>query len=90
MNAPKKIWVYPYNMESSDNDWVSIEPVLDGDVPYIRADLVDGLMDELKKAAYVFRVYQAHHEAKGDMTKAEANGAYAKAIEDALKAMEEE
>jgi hypothetical protein len=48
MNAPKKIWVYPYNMESSDNDWVSTEPVLDGDVPYIRADLVDGLVIALK------------------------------------------
>lgn len=46
--APKKIWVYPHNMESSDNDWVSTEPVLDGDVPYIRADLVDALVEALE------------------------------------------
>lgn len=37
--APKKIWV--------DEPDVFIKPVMDDDVPYIRADLVAGLVEAL-------------------------------------------
>jgi hypothetical protein len=39
--APKKIWV--------DEPDVFIKPVMDDDVAYIRADLVDGLVDVLQE-----------------------------------------
>jgi hypothetical protein len=39
MNAPKKIWV--------DEPDVFIKPIVDTDTPYIRADLVDELVEAL-------------------------------------------
>jgi hypothetical protein len=39
MNAPKKIWV--------DEPDVFIKPSMDSDIPYIRADLVDELVEAL-------------------------------------------
>jgi hypothetical protein len=44
MNAPKKIWVYPDLFEE-----VSLIKCMDYDVPYIRADLVDGLVAALEE-----------------------------------------
>jgi hypothetical protein len=46
MNAPKKIWVWEYAAEQLDNKNPDST-----DVPYIRADLVDGLAQALR--AYV-------------------------------------
>jgi hypothetical protein len=83
MNAPKKIWVDEL-FEAHE------EPILSNDIPYIRADLVDGLVEALNTAKDVFRVYQAHHEAKGDEKKAERNRFYAEQMEAALAKLEGE
>ena len=48
MNAPKKVWVDP---ENRPLEWWGEEYKDGGDVPYIRADLVDELVKALK--AYV-------------------------------------
>ena len=82
MNAPKKIWV--------DEPDVFIKSVTHDDVLYIREDIVYELAEALSTAKYIFRVYQAHHEAKGDEKKAEANKGYAEQMEAALKLLEEE
>jgi len=42
MNAPKKIWMDAYSAKYDWNETSSSE-----DIPYIRADLVDGLVDLL-------------------------------------------
>lgn len=83
MNAPKNYWV---NVSREG----SVERSSEYETLYIRADLVDGLVEALSTANDVFRVYQAHHEAKGDMTKAEANKGYAEQMEAALAKLEEE
>ena len=83
--APKKIWVWDYAADQMVN-----ENPDSTDVPYIRADLVDGLTNAVEEAREVFRVYQAHHENKGDEKKAERNKFYADQMEAALKALEEE
>jgi hypothetical protein len=84
MNAPKKIWY--------DDQECSAGPVQfnSDEMKYVRADLVDGLVEALEVAAYVFRVYQAHHEYKTHNEKAERNKSYAEQMEAALKAVEEE
>jgi hypothetical protein len=83
MNAPKKIWVWGYAADQMVNDNPDST-----DIPYIRADLVDGLVKAVETAREVFQVYQAHHEYKGDEKKAERNKFYAEQMEAALKALE--
>jgi hypothetical protein len=85
MNAPKKIFV-PYAYAHA---W-AMTTKAEGDVKYVRADLVNELAKALFIALNVFRVYQAHHEAKGDEKKAEANKGYAEQMEAALAKLEEE
>jgi hypothetical protein len=84
MNAPKKIWWTP------DEELAGVGKHGDDDVPYVRADLVDGLANAVEAAREVFRVYQTHHENKGDEKKAERNKFYAEQMEAALKSLEEE
>jgi CCR4-NOT transcriptional regulation complex NOT5 subunit len=81
-DAPKILW---YN----DQD-CSAGPVQfgDGEVKYVRADLIDGVANAVETAREVFRVYQAHHEHKGDEKKAERNKFYAEQMEAALKNLE--
>lgn len=45
--APKKIWVDPDYLQD-ENDCVSTVKVLHRDVEYIRADLVNGLVEALE------------------------------------------
>lgn len=85
MESPKKIWV--------DDKWEAHPrgPLIATDyvTPYIRADLVNGLVKAVETAREVFQVYQAHHENKGDEKKAERNKFYADQMEAALKDLEE-
>ena len=50
-NAPKSLWIDPDYIED-ETDCVSRMKVLDRDVKYIRADLVDGLVEALEKGDY--------------------------------------
>lgn len=43
MNAPKRIWV--------DEPDAFIKPIVDTDTPYIRADIVDELVEALERLA---------------------------------------
>jgi len=45
MNAPKKIWM------DVDRHWKSYINGYPDDIPYIRADLVDGLVEALEQLA---------------------------------------
>jgi hypothetical protein len=49
--APKKIWIDPDYLQD-ETDCVSTVKVLHRDVEYIRADLVDGLVEALKLSAF--------------------------------------
>lgn len=80
--APKKIWILP-NGRPTDMPIPSHGPC------YIRADIVEEMRDKLITASQVFRAYQAHHEAKGDMDKAERNKEYAWQMEVTLQMLEE-
>ena len=42
MEAPKKIWL------AEDDSFAEFQYQFDGDIPYIRADLVDGLVEALE------------------------------------------
>jgi hypothetical protein len=89
MNAPKKIWKeHSHKVHAKNTDFV-IETQKFEPTQYIRADLVDGLVEALNTAKDVFRVYQAHHEAKGDEKKSERNRFYAEQMEAALAKLEE-
>ena len=85
--APKKIWA-----EQEFRDW-AVDPLdyASGTelTQYIRADIVEEMRDKLITASQVFRAYQAHHEAKGDMGKAERNKEYAWQMEVTLQMLEE-
>jgi hypothetical protein len=87
MSALKKIWVE--HEEGCQPTVMSNEHQGTG-TQYIRADLVEDMRVSLSVASDVFRVYQAHHEYKGDEKKAERNKFYAEQMEAALKALEEE
>jgi hypothetical protein len=82
MEAPKKIWL------SKHMDWDDVEKQSEEDIAYFCEDVVLGLVEALEVAAYVFRVYQAHHEYKTHNEKAERNKSYAEQMEAALKALE--
>jgi hypothetical protein len=84
MKAPKKVWL------SKHMDWDDVEKQSEEDIAYVREDVVLGLVKALEVAAYVFRVYEAHHEYKKHQEKAERNKSYAEQMESALKALEEE
>lgn len=60
------------------------------DTPYIRADIVHELAKSLFIARNAFRSYQAHHEHKGDMDKAERNKGYAEQMEASLKLLDQD
>lgn len=49
--APKKVWVLPEGVNRGVN-YVTSEKMVDEDVLYIRADLVDGLVNALEKGDY--------------------------------------
>ena len=53
MNAPKKTWIDDYGT-------VSLEKTVPSDVLYIRADLVDGLVEAVEK---VLRISDRNHDA---------------------------
>ena len=55
MNAPKKIWVWDYAADQMVN-----ENPDSTDVQYIRADLVDGLVEAVEK---VLRISDRNHDA---------------------------
>ena len=85
--APKKIW---WRMDGPLIGWAELEENSHpDDIPYIRADIVEEMRDKLITASQVFRAYQAHHEAKGDMDKAERNKEYAWQMEVTLQMLEE-
>jgi hypothetical protein len=48
MNAPKKIWM------AKDDAFDEYTHQFDGDIPYIRADLVDGLVEALSQITDVY------------------------------------
>jgi len=76
-NAPKSLWVDPDYIED-ETDCVSRMKVLDRDVEYIRADLVDGLVEGLEMCV-------KHLDADGNLwSKEEQTMALA-----ALKALED-
>ena len=52
MDAPKKIWV-PYTYAKA---WAAEKPLKADDIPYIRADLVDGLVEALEAMCEEFRL----------------------------------
>jgi len=73
MEAPKKIWL------AEDDSFAEFLYQFDGDIPYIRADLVKGLVEALKMCV-------KHLDADGNLwSKEEQTMALA-----ALKALEEE
>jgi len=53
--TPKKIWVSEYVLERH-----ALEHELNGDTQYIRADLVDGLVEAVEK---VLRISDRNHDA---------------------------
>jgi len=70
-NAPKKIWVDELFKAQE-------EKILANDIPYIRADLVDGLVEALKLSAFhMHKITTARGKADYSVVRA------------ALKAMEE-
>jgi len=72
--APKKIWIHDGFWLSGDSSyWSTDEKESEIDTQYIRADLVDGLVEALKHTAKLL----------------EALGGTALMAEDALKALEE-
>jgi len=78
--APKKIWV--------DEPDVFIKPVMDDDVAYIRADLVDGLVEALEEMTELNRIYW-----KAIDFNPSEGGAFQEVLDKAraaLKALEEE
>lgn len=86
--APKKIWLETEDYSESMLWFLKMKT--NGATPYIRADIVEEMRDKLIKASQVFRAYQAHHEAKGDIDKAERNKEYAWQMEMTLQMLERE
>ena len=84
MKPPKILWY--------DDQECAAGPVKfnSDETKYVRADIVEEMRQKLHIASQVFRAYQAHHEYKGDMDKADRNKGYAVQMESALKLMEEE
>ena len=84
MKAPKILWY--------DDQECAAGPVKfnSDEIKYVRADIVEEMRAKLEIAAKAFRAYQAHHEYKGDMDKADRNKGYAEQMETALKLLEEE
>jgi hypothetical protein len=80
--APTRFWIDP---KREGGPWPSNDSV-----EYVRADIVEEMRQKLNIAAQVFRVYQAHHEAKGDEKKADRNRFYAEQMEAALKLLEDQ
>ena len=83
MKPPKILWY--------DDQECAAGPVKfnSDEIKYVRADIVDAMWQKLHIASQVFRAYQAHHEYKGDMDKAQRNMHYAEQMESALKLLEE-
>ena len=84
MKAPKILWY--------DDQECAAGPVKfnSDETKYVRADITEKLIEALIVALQAFRAYQAHHEYKGDMDKADRNKGYAEQMEAALKLLEEE
>lgn len=77
MNAPKKIWM------DEDSAFEAYTHYYDGDISYIRADLVDGLVEALKTCRF-----SGYTDIDGDyITTQHFDGPKVRA---ALKALEEE
>lgn len=57
--APARLWIDPEYIED-ENDCVSRVKIMHRDVEYIRADLVDGLVEAVEK---VLRISDRNHDA---------------------------
>lgn len=86
--APKKIWVDEICVAGITSLLLLREEQF-GCQEYIRADLVDGLVEALEVAMATFRFYEGYHSRKGSSLKEQQNKEFADVMEAALKALEE-